>query len=46
MVTLDLSIWYAPNVMMGLALFLTIGGYGFYRSVEWKGGVTEAWLES
>ncbi len=46
LVTLDLSIWYAPNVMMGLALFLAVACYGFYRSVEWKGGVTEAWLES
>lgn len=46
LVTLDLSIWYAPDVMMGLALFLTVACYGFYRSVDWKGGVTEAWLES
>ena len=45
-VTLDFSVWYAPNVLMGMGLFLAIACYGFYRSVDWKGDVTEAILDT
>ncbi|MCZ6507840.1 MAG: serine/threonine-protein kinase, partial [Acidobacteria bacterium] len=45
-VTLDFSVWYAPNVLLGMGMFLGIACYGFYRSVEWKSDVAERWLDS
>ena len=45
-VTLDFSVWYAPNVLMGMGLFLAVACYGFYRSVDWQGDVTEAILDT
>jgi len=35
-VTLDFSVWYAPNVITALLLVGGVAAYGFYRSVEWK----------
>lgn len=40
--TLDLSAWYASDIVAGLALVAGLAGYAFYRCVEWRGGLAEA----
>ncbi|HUU33951.1 MAG TPA: serine/threonine-protein kinase [Vicinamibacterales bacterium] len=40
--TLNLTAWYAPSIIGGLAIFAAVAAYAFYRAVAWKGGLAEA----
>jgi hypothetical protein len=40
--TLNLTAWYAPSIIAGLALFTGIAVHAFYRCVAWKGGLAAA----
>jgi len=40
--TLDFGSWYSPSLVAGLAIFLAVSVYAFYRCVAWKGGLAEA----
>lgn len=40
--TLDFGSWYSASMVAGLAIFLGVAAYAFYRCVAWKGGLVEA----
>jgi len=44
-VTSDLFVWYAPNVITAVLLVGGLAAYGFYRSVEWTVTVPEMFTD-